>query len=91
MLDVDIDNILIPSIVSSGKKIYKCFIGYKGNDYKIKALCIMLPKTSAYVKSYNCETKWMKFLIRYDNLLKNHNDIWNKVCNSIKKNLIARQ
>ena len=31
------------------------------DDYKIKPLHIMLPKTSAYVKIYNGQTKWMFF------------------------------
>ena len=50
--DVDIDNILIFSIISSSeKKGYKYFIGYKDDDdYKIKPLGIMLPETSTYVK-----------------------------------------
>ena len=30
----------------------------------------MLPKTSAYVKSYDGETEWMYFLIEDDDLLK---------------------
>ena len=30
----------------------------------------MLPKTSAYVKSYNGKTKWTNFLIEDDDLLK---------------------
>ena len=50
--------------VSSGKKIYKYFIGYKDDDHKIKSSHIMLPKTSAYVKSYDGETKWMYFLLK---------------------------
>ena len=33
----------------------------------------MLPQTSAYVKSFNFETKWMIFLIKDDDLLK---EIW---------------
>ena len=45
----------------------------------------MLPKTSVYVKCYDGETKWMTFLIRYDKLMKKHNNIQNKVTNSIKK------
>ena len=40
----------------------------------------MLPKASAYVKSYDGETKCMD-----DNLMKKHNDAQNKVSNSIKK------
>ena len=51
-------------------------------------LCIML-KTSAYVKSYNGQTKLMYFLIEDDDLLKKYNTIWDKVSADIKKNLIA--
>ena len=53
-------------------------------------LHIMLPKTSAYVKSYDEQTKWMYFLIEDNNLLKKHNTILDKVGAHIKKNLIAR-
>ena len=35
----------------------------------------MLPKTSAYVKNYDGQTKWMHFLIEYDDLLEKHNTI----------------
>ena len=54
--DVDIEKIQESSIVSSGKRIYKYFIGYKDHDHKIKPLHIMLPKTSAYMKSFEGET-----------------------------------
>ena len=58
---------------SSGEKHYEYFIGYKGedDDYKIKPLRIMLPNTTAYVKSYEGENKWMNFLIKYLNCGKN--------------------
>ena len=36
-------------MVSSGENNYKCVIGCKDFDYKIKLMCIMLPKMSAYV------------------------------------------
>ena len=39
------------------------------NDYRVKPLHIMLPKTSAYVKRYNGQTKWMDFLIEDDDLM----------------------
>ena len=32
----------------------------------------MLPKTSAYIRSYDGQTKWMYFLIENDDLLKKH-------------------
>ena len=60
---------------------------FKDGDYEIKPFRIMLPKTSAYVTSYNGETKWMIFLFDDNDLLKKYNDISNKVSNSIEKKL----
>ena len=60
------------------------------NDYKIKPFCIILLKTSTYVKSYDGETKWIYFLIEDDELLKNYHNVWNKIRNSIEKKLAAR-
>ena len=57
------------------------------NDNKVKPLHIMLPKTSAYVKNYDGETKWMYFLIEYDDLLGKYNTIWDKVSADIKKRI----
>ena len=45
----------------------------------------MLPKTSAYVKSYDGQTKWIYFLIEDDDLLEKYNIIWGKVSADIKK------
>ena len=36
---------------------------------------MMLPKTSAYVKSYDRQTKWIYFLIEYDDLFEKYNTI----------------
>ena len=44
----------------------------------------MLPKTSAYVKGYDEQTKWMYFFIEDDDLLKIYNTIWEKVRADIK-------
>ena len=47
---------------------------------------MILPKTSAYVKSYDGgATKWVYFLIENKELLKKYNGTWNKVSNNIKK------
>ena len=86
--DVDIEKELVSKKIASGKKKYKYFIGYLYNDYKVKPLQIMLPKTSAYVKGYHGQTKWMYFLIKNDELLGKYNTIWDKVsaepvCNKI--------
>ena len=55
------------------------------DDYKVKPLHIMLPKTSIYVKSYDGQTKWMYFLIEDDDLLEKYNTIWDKVSADMKK------
>ena len=47
----------------------------------------MLPKTSAYVKSYDGKTKWMYFLTEDEELLEKHNFIWDKVSADIKKKI----
>ena len=66
---VDVDNIQVSSVssmVSSSEECYRFFIGYKDDDYKIKPLRIMLPKTSASAKGCDGETKWINFLIKND-------------------------
>ena len=45
----------------------------------------MLPKTSAYVKSYDGQTKWMYFLIKVDHLLEKYKTIQDKVSADIRK------
>ena len=45
----------------------------------------MLPKTSAYVKSYNRQTKWMYFFIEDDDLSERYNVIWDKISADVKK------
>ena len=45
----------------------------------------MLPKSSAYVKRYDGQSKWMHFLIEDDDLLGKYNTIWDKVSNDTKK------
>ena len=59
--DVDIVKALVTKKISFGGKIYKYFIGYLHNDFKVKPLDIMVLKTSAYAKSYDGQTKWMYF------------------------------
>ena len=52
--------------IKIGEKNYKHFIGYLNNNDKVKPMYIMLPKTSAYVRSYDGKIKWMYFLIKDD-------------------------
>ena len=45
---------------------------------------------SAYIKDFD-ETKYLSFLIKDDELLEKYNEIWEKVKNSLKNNLIVKQ
>ena len=48
----------------------------------------MFPKPSAYVKIYNGETEWIYISFIEDNeLLETYKGIWNKISNSIKKEI----
>ena len=53
----------------------KYFIGYLYNDDKVKPLHLMLPKTSAYVKSNDGRTKcmwcifWLKMMTYEKNVI----------------------
>ena len=51
---------------------------YLFDDYKIKLLHKILPRTKAYVKSYDDQTKWMYFLNEDDDLWKKYNAVWDK-------------
>ena len=57
------------------------------DDYGTKPFGVILPKTSTFIRRYDGETKWMHILIKDDELyneLYMHNDISNKVDNSIQ-------
>ena len=71
--------------ISSGERNHKYFIGALYNDHKVKPLHLKLPKTSAYVNSYNGQTKSMYFSIEDNNLLEKYNIVWDKISADIKK------
>ena len=45
----------------------------------------MLPKARTYVRTYDSQTKWVYFLIEYDDLLEKYNTLQDKVNADIKK------
>ena len=67
--NIDINKIVVSNKAFFGKKGFKHFISYKYSK-KIRLLCIFLPKVCAYRKEFD-ETKYMPFLIKDDELLKN--------------------
>ena len=63
--DIDIEKVLVSNKIPFGEKNCKYFIGYLYHGNKAKPLHIMLPKASAYVKSYDGHAKcifWLKML-----------------------------
>ena len=73
--NLDIEEVLVSHKISFGEKNYKYFIGYLYNDHKVKPFHVMLPKTSAHVKSYDGQTKWMFSLIENNDLFEKYNTI----------------
>ena len=65
---VDVENVLVPDKISLGEINYKYFIGYLHNDNKGRSLHKVLSKTSAYVKSYDEQTKLTYFWLEDDDL-----------------------
>ena len=70
--NIDINNIVVPSKVSFGKRSFKYFIGH--TDAKIRPFCIFIPKMGAYRRDFD-ETKYMLFLIKDDELLEKYNEV----------------
>ena len=60
---------LVYNKISFGEKYYKYFLDYLYNGNTVKLLNIMLRKTTAYLKRYDGQTKWMYFLIDDDDLV----------------------
>ena len=69
--DVDISKIIVSNKVSFGNTVFKHVIGYK-DDTKINLSCRMLPKMSAYRRSFD-ETNHMSFLMKNSELLEKYN------------------
>ena len=82
--DADTEKVLVSTRFLLARKNYNYFIGYYLYNNKIKPLHTMLPKTSAYVKGYDGQTKW-KMMIEDDDLLEKYDTICDKVCADIKK------
>ena len=81
--DVDIEKVLVSNKISLDETNYK----YLYNNDEVKSLHIIPPKTSAYVKIYNGQTKWMYFLIEDGDLIEIYNTTRDKISADIKKEL----
>ena len=79
--DVNVDNIVIPKLVKT-KTNSKYLIGY--SDKVIRALILIMPKMSGYVKTFQVEvkkSKLMSFRIDDEKLLEKYKAVWTKIEN----------
>ena len=75
---VDTNKILISDKFKHSDKCVKYFIGDAHDDI-IRALCVVLPQMSGYIKYFENGEKNMSFRIEDDSVLVKYNDIWNKI------------
>ena len=70
LFSVDLDQIVTSHKFKHNDKGFKHFTGYL-KDEIIKALCIILPQMSKYIKYFENDSKNMYFLIK-------DNEVWDK-------------
>ena len=73
-MSVNIDQIVISDKFKHSEEGYKYFVGYQENKI-VKALCIILPQTSEYIKYFKNSGKNMSFFLKDDNMLNKYNEI----------------
>ena len=77
--DVNVDNIIISKLVKT-KSNSKYLMGY--SDKAIRALVLIMPKMSGYVKTFKVKersNKLMLFRIDDEKLLERYKPIWTKI------------
>ena len=75
---VNVDQIVVSDKFKHSDDGFKYFIGYKEGEI-VKPLCIILPQMTGYIKYFENGGKNMSFLIKDDMCLNKHNEIWNKI------------
>ena len=77
--NVNTNRIAVCNMVPFGKKSFKYFTGYEDISEKNMSLCVLLPKNECINK------KFISFLIKDNELLEKHNEIWDKIGKVIEK------
>ena len=82
--DANIDKLVVSRKFPFGKKGFKYYFGYK-DAKKVRPLCVMLPKMSAYSRDFD-EIKYMFFFFDKKGwIAKKYNKILDNFTNSLKK------
>ena len=80
---VDLSKIVVSSRWKLNDTTYKYFCGYLNNDV-IKALCVILPQMSGYVKYFDNGGKNMSFVKDDKEVYGKYDEIWNVVKSLLK-------
>ena len=75
---VNVDQIAVSDKFKYSDDGFKYLIGYKEGEL-VKPLCITLPQISGFIKYFENGGKNMSFVIKNDDVLDKHNEIWNKI------------
>ena len=88
MLDsVDLSRIVVSSRCKLNDTTYKYFCGYLNNDV-IKALCVILPQMSGYIKYFDNSFN-MSFVTDDKEVYEKYDEIWNVVKSLLKLKFTA--
>ena len=75
---VNVDQIVVSDKFKHSDDGFKYFIGYKEGEI-VKPLCIILHQIIGYIKHFENGGKNMSFVIKYDDVLDEYNEIWDKI------------
>ena len=79
---VKVDQIVVSAKFKHSDDGFKCFIGYKEGKI-VKLLCVILPQMTGYMKHFENRGKNMSFVIKDEDVLDKHNEIWDKIKNTL--------
>ena len=92
---IDVNKILVSKKVSYAKNnSFKYFIGYNDNDI-IRPLFVKLPQMTSYINKCNNKktkitTATMSLMVKYKQLFKNYNKIWEKTESLMRKKIYSK-
>ena len=78
LMSVNVDQIVVSGKFKHNNEGFKYFIGYQKGEM-FKALCIILPQMSGYIKYFENGGKNMSFLIKDNEVWEEYQHIWDVI------------
>ena len=82
LMSVNVDQVVVSDKFKHSDEGFKYFIAYQGGEI-VKLLCIILPQMSEYIKYFENGGKNMSFLIKYDEVWKIYEQMWDMIKNKL--------